>query len=109
MNMKYLITALIVALVSLSTVGAVDIDAVNDAIISDNDNNTSVIPDYGNESVVTDKNASTVNNTTKEKVKETALRYLHPDKLKFVAVGNINKLEKQCSKFGNVEIINKIK
>lgn len=50
MNMKYLITALIVALVSLSTVGAVDIDAVNDAIISDNDNNTPVIPDYGNES-----------------------------------------------------------
>lgn len=44
MNMKYLITALIVALLSLSTVGAVDIDAVNDAIISDNDNNTPVIP-----------------------------------------------------------------
>lgn len=64
MNMKYLITALIVALLSLSTVGAVDIDAVNDAIISDNDNNTPVIPDHGNESVVTDKNASTVNNTT---------------------------------------------
>ena len=61
MNMKYLITALIVALLSLSTVGAVDIDAVNDAIISDNDNNTPVIPDHGNESVVTDKNASTEN------------------------------------------------
>ena len=35
MNMKYLITALIVALLSLSTVGAVDIDAVNDATLKE--------------------------------------------------------------------------
>lgn len=64
---------------------------------------------YGFEKDYFDTYLSKVNNITKEKVRDTAFKYLHPDKLKFVAVGDIKKLEKQCSKFGNVEIINKIK
>ncbi len=64
---------------------------------------------YGFNKDYFDTYLSKVNNITKEQVRETAIKYLHPEKLKFVAVGDIKKLEKQCSKFGSLEVINKIK
>lgn len=64
---------------------------------------------YGFDKSYYDTYLSNVNKITKENVRDTARKYLHPDKLKYVAVGNIKKLEKQCKKFGNIEIINKIK
>ena len=39
----------------------------------------------------------------------TAKKYLYPGSLKIVAAGDVKKLKKQFSKFGNVEIIDKVK
>lgn len=51
---------------------------------------------------------SRINSITKELVRDTARKYIHPDKLKFVAAGDIDKMKKQLSKFGDIEIIDKV-
>jgi len=50
-----------------------------------------------------------INEITKEDVYNTANKYLLPDDLIIVAAGKVNKLEKQLKKFGEIEIIEKIK
>lgn len=64
---------------------------------------------YGFEKSYYDTYLSNINKITKENVRDTARKYLHPDNLKFISVGNIKKLEKQLKKFGNIEVIEKIK
>lgn len=50
-----------------------------------------------------------INHITRDDVIKTAREYLFPGSLKIVAAGNVNKLKKQFSKFGNVQIIDKVK
>lgn len=64
---------------------------------------------YGIEKDYFDTYISKINAISKEDVRETAVKYLHPGKIKFVAAGNVKKLKKQLEKFGNVEIIENIK
>jgi zinc protease len=50
-----------------------------------------------------------VNSITKEDVSYVSKKYLFPESLKIVAAGNVNKLKEQLSKFGKIEIIDKVK
>ncbi len=64
---------------------------------------------YGMDKNYFDTYISSINNITKEDIRETARKYLHPEKLKYIAAGNVSKLEKQLEKFGSVEIKENIK
>lgn len=50
-----------------------------------------------------------VNSITKEDVSYVSKKYLFPESLKIVAAGNVSKLKEQLSKFGKIEIIDKVK
>lgn len=50
-----------------------------------------------------------INSITKEDVSYAAKKYLLPDDLQIVAAGNVDKLKEQLSKFGEIEIIDKVK
>ena len=50
-----------------------------------------------------------INSITKEDVFRVAKKYLLPDDLKIVAAGNVSKLMEQLNKFGEIEIIDKVK
>jgi predicted Zn-dependent peptidase len=50
-----------------------------------------------------------VNSITKEDVSYVSKKYLFPENLKIVAAGNVSKLKEQLSKFGKIEIIDKVK
>lgn len=63
---------------------------------------------YGLEKDYYDLYLSRINSITKEVVRDTARKYIHPEKLKFVAAGDLNKMKKQLSKFGDIEIIDKV-
>ncbi|MCX6158086.1 MAG: pitrilysin family protein [Ignavibacteriae bacterium] len=50
-----------------------------------------------------------INSISKEDVSAAAKKYLLPDGLKIVAAGDVSKLKEQLSKFGKIEIIEKVK
>lgn len=50
-----------------------------------------------------------INSITKEDVSSVAKKYLLPEGLKIVAAGDVSKLKEQLSKFGKIEIIEKVK
>ena len=50
-----------------------------------------------------------INSITKEDVLNVANKYLLPESLKIVAAGNVSKLKEQLNKFGEIEIIDKVK
>lgn len=64
---------------------------------------------YGIEKDYFNTYISKINSISKEDVRETAVKYLHPDKLKYVAAGNVKKLSKQLEKFGKIQTIENIK
>lgn len=49
-----------------------------------------------------------VNELTKDKIKDTAVKYLHPDKLVISIAGNVKEIEDDMKVFGEVEIVKEI-
>lgn len=49
-----------------------------------------------------------VNELTKDKIKDAALKYLHPEKLVISIAGNVKEIEEDMKVFGDVEIVKDI-
>lgn len=63
---------------------------------------------YGLDKDYYDLYLSRINKITREDVRETAVKYIHPERLKYVAAGDVKKMKKQLKKFGDIEIIEKV-
>ncbi|MEK6559776.1 MAG: hypothetical protein AABZ43_06500 [Planctomycetota bacterium] len=48
---------------------------------------------------------SNVQSVTQEDVQRVARKYLHPDEIKILVVGNKEKFDKQLDSFGKVNVI----